>query len=251
MAEEHKHEESIMEKIAEKIHGHDDSSSSDSDDEKKESSIKTKIYRLFGREKPVHKVFGGGKPADIFLWRNKKVSGGVLGAATLSWILFELLQYNLLTLFGHISILALAVLFLWSSATTFIHKKPPHIPEVHIPEEVVLQLASGLRIEINRGFTLLRNIALGRDLKKFLMVVAGLWVLSKVGSSCNFLTLIYIATVLLFTVPVLYEKYDDKVDAFGEKAMKEIKKQYAVLDEKVLSKVMSKIPRGAFIKKKD
>ncbi|KAJ4877155.1 Reticulon-like protein B3 [Raphanus sativus] len=251
MAQEHKHEESIMEKIAEKIHGHDDSSSSDSDDEKKESSIKTKIYRLFGREKPVHKVFGGGKPADIFLWRNKKVSGGVLGAATLSWILFEYLQYNLLTLFGHISILALAVLFLWSSATTFIHKTPPHIPEVHIPQEVVLQLASGLRIEINRGFSLLRNIALGRDLKKFLMVVAGLWVLSKVGSSCNFLTLIYIATVLLFTVPVLYEKYDDKVDAFGEKAMKEIKKQYAVLDEKVLSKVMSKIPRGAFIKKKD
>ncbi|CAF2039547.1 hypothetical protein BRARA_I01354 [Brassica rapa] len=249
MAEEHKHEESIMEKIAEKIHGHDGSSSSDSDDEKKASSIKTKIFRLFGREKPVHKVFGGGKPADIFLWRNKKVSGGVLGAATLSWILFELLQYNLLTLFGHVSILALAVLFLWSSATTFIHKKPPHIPEVHIPEEVVLQLASGLRIEINRGFTILRNIALGRDLKKFLMVVAGLWVLSKVGSSCNFLTLIYIATVLLFTIPVLYEKYEDKVDHFGEKAMKEIKKQYAVLDEKVLSKVMSKIPRGAFNKK--
>ncbi|KAF8077415.1 hypothetical protein N665_1038s0009 [Sinapis alba] len=252
MAEEHKHEESIMEKIAEKIHGHD-ASSSDSDDDKKTSSpssIKTKIYRLFGREKPVHKVFGGGKPADIFLWRNKKVSGGVLGAATLSWILFELLQYNLLTLFGHISILALAVLFLWSSATTFIHKKPPHIPEVHIPEDVVLQLASGLRIEINRGFTLLRDIALGRDLKKFILVIAGLWVLSKVGSSCNFLTLVYIATVLLFTVPVIYEKYEDKVDAFGEKAMKEIKKQYAVLDEKVLSKLLSKIPKGAF-KKKD
>ena len=50
------------------------------------------------------------------------------------------------------------------------YRTPPHIPEVHIPEDVVLQLASGLRIEINRGFTLLRNIALGRDLKKFLMV---------------------------------------------------------------------------------
>ena len=67
MAEEHKHEESIMEKIAEKIHGHDNSSSSDSDDEKKASSIKTKIYRLFGREKPVHKVFGGGKRTDLYL----------------------------------------------------------------------------------------------------------------------------------------------------------------------------------------
>lgn len=67
MAEENKHEESIMEKIAEKIHGHDNSSSSDSDDEKKASSIKTKIFRLFGREKPVHKVFGGGKRTDLYL----------------------------------------------------------------------------------------------------------------------------------------------------------------------------------------
>ena len=57
--------ESMMEKIVEKIHRHDSSSSSsDSEDEKKSSassSLKSKIYRLFGREKPVHKVLGGGK----------------------------------------------------------------------------------------------------------------------------------------------------------------------------------------------
>ena len=41
-------------------------------------------------------------------------------------------------------------------------------------------------------------------------------------------------------MPVIYEKYDDKVDAFAEKAWIEIKKQYAVFDVKVLSK----IPRG-------
>ncbi|WP_330848833.1 histidine kinase dimerization/phospho-acceptor domain-containing protein [Mangrovicoccus ximenensis] len=47
------------------------------------------------------------------------------------------------------------------------------------------------------------------------------------------------------------ELQEDKVDAYGEKAMREIKKQYAVLDEKVLRKVISKIPRGALNKKKD
>uniref|UniRef100_A0A1J3CFA8 Reticulon-like protein n=1 Tax=Noccaea caerulescens TaxID=107243 RepID=A0A1J3CFA8_NOCCA len=253
MVEDHKHGESILEKIVEKIHGHDDSSSShDSDDDKKSSSsFKSKIYRLFGREKPVHKVLGGGKPADIFLWRNKKVSGGVFGAATASWIVFELMEYHFLTFLCHFLILALASLFLWSNACTFIHKASPHIPEVHIPEDPVLQLASGLRIEANRAFTVLRSVALGRDLKKFVLVVAGLWVLSVIGSCCNFMTLFYIATVLLFTIPVLYEKYEDKVDAFGEKVMKEMKKQYAVLDEKVLSKVLSKIPRGGLNKKKD
>jgi hypothetical protein len=75
MAEEHKHDEPkaehlVEEKVTEKIHGHGDassssSSSSDSEDEKKSraspSSMESKVYRLFGREKPVHKVLGGGK----------------------------------------------------------------------------------------------------------------------------------------------------------------------------------------------
>lgn len=107
-------------------------------------------------------------------------------------------------------------------------------------------------------------------------MIAGLWILSIVGSWCNFLTLFYIckfrssldvsfifsffvtashfvdppsnlaAFVLLHTVPVLYEKYEDKVDPLAEKAMHEIKKQYAVFDEKVLSK----IPRGPLKDKK-
>ncbi|KAJ8436600.1 hypothetical protein Cgig2_031541 [Carnegiea gigantea] len=217
--------EAMVEKIVEKIHPHD-SSSSDSDDDKSStiSSLKSKVFRLFGREKPVHKVFGGGKPADILLWRDKKISAAILGSVTAVWALFEVFEYNLLTLICHVLILTIAVLFLWTNASTFINKDPPAIPKVHIPEAPVLDIASALRFEINRGFASLREIALGRDLKKFLAV--------------RFL--------LLHTLPVLYEKYEDQADAFAEKAMIEIKKQYAVLDEKVLSK----IPRGPLKDKK-
>ncbi|KAM6564708.1 hypothetical protein CsatB_024706 [Cannabis sativa] len=62
--------ESLIEKITEKIHGHGDSSSSSSDSASEQvkpespSSVKTKIFRLFGRERPVHQVFGGGKQED-------------------------------------------------------------------------------------------------------------------------------------------------------------------------------------------
>lgn len=52
--------------------------------------------------------------------------------------------------------------------------------------------------------------------------------------------------VLLFTLPVFYEKYDDQVDAVAEKTLIEIKKQYAVFD----AKVMSKIPWGQLKDKK-
>ncbi|RLM93590.1 uncharacterized protein C2845_PM08G24850 [Panicum miliaceum] len=254
---EHKEEpllESVMDKISDKFHGGDSSSSSDSDDEKKKGSssasaaeaMKAKIYRLFGRERPVHSVLGGGKPADLVLWRNKKISGGVLAGATAIWLLFEVMEYHLLTLVCHCLILSLAVLFLWSNASTFINKSPPNIPEVKIPEDAAVNVALTLRYEINRGFATLREIGHGRDLKKFLIVIAGLWLLSVLGSCCNFLTLSYIVFMVLYTVPVLYEKYEDKVDAFGEKAMIELKKYYAIFDEKCLSK----IPKGPLKDKK-
>ncbi|KAJ7962475.1 Reticulon-like protein [Quillaja saponaria] len=180
------------------------------------------------------------------MWRNKKISASVLGGATAAWVLFELLEYHLLTLVCHISILALSILFLWSNAHTFIHKTPPRIPEVHLPEDPFLQVASALRTEINRGFAILRDIASGRDLKKFLIVIGGLWVLSIAGSWCNFLTLFYISFVLLHTVPLLYVTYGDKVDPYAEKATVEIQKQYAVFEAKVLSK----IPKGPLKGKK-
>ncbi|MBA0857713.1 hypothetical protein Goshw_016030 [Gossypium schwendimanii] len=236
---EEKHEESLMVKLAEKIHGHDSSSDSDID-KPSESSIKAKVFRLFGRERSVHHVFGGGKSADTFLWRNKKISAGVLGVATVIWVLFELLEYHLLTLVCHVLIFALVILFLWSNAYAFINKSPLCIPEVHIPKNPVIEFAEALRFETNLAFTVFRDIASGRDLKKFLYVIAGLWILSIVGSWCNFATLFYIVFVLLHTVPVVYEKYEDKVDPFAEKAMHEIKKQYVVFNANVLSK----IPRG-------
>ncbi|KAL3837724.1 hypothetical protein ACJIZ3_022315 [Penstemon smallii] len=249
--EHEKHEsvpESLIDKITEKFHDGDSSSDSDDDKDLKSAaaSVKSKIYRLFGREKPVHKVLGAGKPADIFLWRDKKVSAGVVGVATAIWVLFELLEYHLLTLVCHILILGLAIFFLWSNASTFINKSPPKFPEVILPEDIVLGVASALRIEFNRAFAILREVASGRDLKKFLAVIAGLWVLSILGSCFNFLTLFYTLFILLHTVPVLYEKYEDQVDAFAEKAEAEIKKQYAVFNVKVLSK----IPKGPLKDKK-
>nr|CAD1843346.1 unnamed protein product [Ananas comosus var. bracteatus] len=178
--------------------------------------------------------------ADVLLWRDRKISVGVLGVATIIWVLFEVLEFHLLTLVAHGLIFSFAILFLWSNASTFINKTPPRFPEVSIPEDAVVNVARSLRYDINRALAVLREIATGRDLKKFLIVIAGLWVLSVIGSQCNFLTLFYIVFVILHTVPVLYEKYQDKVDLYAEKAMAEIKKHYAVFDAKVLSK----IPRG-------
>ncbi|GKC11227.1 reticulon-like protein B1, partial [Tanacetum coccineum] len=67
-------------------------------------------------------------------------------------------------------------------------------------------------------------------------VIAGLWCVSIISNFYSFFTLvcIYAMVVLLFSVPVAYDKYEDKIDPLAEKAWIEIKKQYTVLDAKVL-----------------
>ncbi|XP_042023930.1 reticulon-like protein B2 isoform X2 [Salvia splendens] len=173
------------------IETRDLSSSSDSEEEKP-SSIKGKtVYRLFGRERPLHMVLGGGKPC----------------------------------------------LFLWSNAGSFLSRSLPEIPEYRIPEALVVKIAFNLRIGINQAFAVLRDVASGRDMKKFIAVIVGLWMMSVAGRYCEFLTVLYAVMVVAFSVPRFYEKYEDQVDAYGEKADAEFWKQYAVLEAKVLSKI--------------
>jgi hypothetical protein len=197
-------------------------------------------FRFLGEDKSVHKALGGGKTADVLLWKDKKMSAAVIGGATVIWLLFEVVEYNFLPLVSHVLIGTLAVVFLWSKATAFINKSPPDIPQVQISEELAANIVKVLRTDINQALGLLREIALGHDLMKFLAVIVALWILSEIGSLCDFLTLIYAAALMLHTVPILYHKYQDKVDHFAGKAHVELRKQYAVLDAKVLSK----IPRG-------
>ena len=66
MADHARQPESLVDKIVEKIPDHHDSLSSSSESKSDDKFnpygfAKAKVYRLFGREKLVHKVLGGGK----------------------------------------------------------------------------------------------------------------------------------------------------------------------------------------------
>ncbi|OUZ99648.1 Reticulon [Macleaya cordata] len=174
------------------------------------------------------------------------MSGSIVAGVTVIWLLFEWIGYHLLTFVCHALILTLAILFLWSNFASFVNKSPPKFPEILLPEELFVRVALSLRYELNQAFITFREVASGKDLKNFLMVIAVLWVLSIVGGWFTFLTLFYLAFLMLYTLPVLYEKHEDQVDTFAEKALIEINKQYAVFDEKVLQK----LPKYAMNKNK-
>ncbi|KAK8961707.1 Reticulon-like protein B5 [Platanthera guangdongensis] len=228
----------LSENVHEEIHEYKRSSSSSSDSDKDDPSLcKARKKHLFGRKEPLHALLGGGKSADIILWRNKHLSSAILAGVTLIWLLFEWVGYHLLTFICHSLILFLAALFLWSNAASFLNRNPPEFPEIILSEELFLTIAHAVKYQINEAFASFHFFASGKDLKTFVMVIGSLWILSIISSWFSFLTLFYIVFVATNVAPALYEKYEDDVDSAAEKAMFLIKSQYSALSKYILQKI--------------
>ncbi|KHN38355.1 Reticulon-like protein B8 [Glycine soja] len=239
-------------------------------EEDKSSSVSYQFNRLFGRQKPVHHILGGGKSADVLLWRNKKISASVLSAATAIWVLFEWLNYNFITILFFVVALGMLGQFLWTNVSGLFSRKPSKVPRFVLPDDIFVNIATVVGAEVNRGLRFLQDVSCGGSLKQFLIelaprkgvgrlvgggvgeadiqqeVVVSLWAGAVIGSWCNFLTVMYIGFVAAHTLPVLYERYEDQVDNFVYKVFDQMQNHYQKLDTGLLSK----IPKGKLKGKK-
>ncbi|KAK4483039.1 hypothetical protein RD792_010215 [Penstemon davidsonii] len=120
---------------------------------------------------------------------------------------------------------------------SWIYRSPYNFPEIVLPEDLCMNVALLLRDRFNKVFGVFKGVASGKDVKKFLYAILGLWIISIVGSWLEFLTIVYILFVMLLTMPLLYEKHEDQVDAYALKAKAKLKRQYSTLDEMVIKKL--------------
>ncbi|KAF8378668.1 hypothetical protein HHK36_030017 [Tetracentron sinense] len=215
--------------------------SSDSDDNHQATPVK-----LFGRQRPLHEVLGGGRVADLLLWKNKNLSAAILIGFSVVWFLFEVVEYNFLTLLCHISIITMLVIFVWTNCAAFFDWSPPKIPEIILSESAFKEVASAFHLRLNQFLLILYDTASGKDLTHFLLAIVSLWILSVIGTYFNSLNLLYLGFVSIKTLPVLYERYEEEVDYLASKGNRRVKKLYRKFD----SKVLNKIPRGPVKDKK-
>ncbi|XP_071723570.1 reticulon-like protein B8 [Rutidosis leptorrhynchoides] len=206
-----------------------------------DDSASTRFNRLFGQKRPVHNLLGGGKSADVLLWRNKKISASVLTGATVVWILFEWLNYHLLTLVFFGLVLGLLAEFVWVNASGFINRSERKVPRLVIPDEIFVQSAEYAGALLNQALGFLQDVACGGNLKQFLLVVASLFAAAVIGSWCNFLTLVYLGFVAAHTLPVFYEKYEDQVDGFLDNFIGQMQHQSRRVN---MSGFLNRIPKG-------
>ncbi|XP_044466964.1 reticulon-like protein B9 [Mangifera indica] len=218
------------------------SSSSDSEnDAAPPSRTGQHAVRLFGRQRPVHAVLGGGKVADILLWKNKTVSASLLIGMTVIWFLFEVVEYNFVTLLCHISITTMLASFIWCRAAEFFNWKKPNIPEMILSESAFREVASSFRARYNYLAIRLVDIAHGKDPALFILAISVLYILSVIGTCFSFLNLLYLGIICLETLPFLYDRYEDDVDYFlANKGTRKLKKLFRRFN----SLVLKKIPRG-------
>lgn len=214
--------------------------SSDSEDEAAPSS------KLFSHERSVHTLLGGGQVADVLLWRDKKISSAIMAVVTIIWFLFEVVEYNFITLICHIFITTMLIIFIWSTAADLFNWAPPQIPKIVLQDSIFRDVASTFHVKFNTMISQLIYIACGNDLKLFVMAVIFLWLVSLIGNYISSLSLLFLGILSLETLPFLYERYGREVDYFVGKVYRKMRKIYKKFD----SSVLDKIPRGPINGKK-
>ncbi|KAF3634029.1 Reticulon-like protein B16 [Capsicum annuum] len=196
-------------------------------------------YKLFGRQTSFHQMMGGGKAADIILWRRRRVSFGIIVAATVAWIIFEYSELPFLSVSSDVLLILIVLLFLRANYAAFREKQLPVLPELVLSEEMVNNAAASFRVKINYMLLMAHDITLGKDFKLFFKVVIILWLLSVIGSVISFFTLAYIGTIIFITVPALYNKFEDHLDRCAGKIHRQFSRHYKIVDESI-----SRLPRS-------
>ncbi|KAH9603092.1 hypothetical protein KSS87_010367 [Heliosperma pusillum] len=194
----------------------------------------------------VHQFLGAGSVADVLLWRKWSGSLLLLVSTTSLWFLFERAGYNPLSFVSSVLLLLVIILFFWAKSASLLNRPLPPIPDLEVSEKSIEQATAVIRIWINRALSIAHEIAVCGNLRVLIQVAALLWLVSCLGSLCSFVTFVYMGFLLALSVPVLYEKYQNRIDDKLCVACRVIEGGYRKFDKVVLSK----IPVSLYKKKK-
>ncbi|XP_066451802.1 reticulon-4 isoform X4 [Eleutherodactylus coqui] len=159
---------------------------------------------------------------DLLYWRDIKKSGVVFGIS-----LFLLLS---LTVFSIVSVVAYIALGLLSISISFriykgvlqaIQKSDEGHPfkayldsNVTVSEDLVQKYCNVALSHVNCTIKEMRRLFLVEDLVDSLKFAVLMWVFTYIGALFNGLTLLILALISLFSIPVIYERHQTQIDRY-------------------------------------
>lgn len=186
---------------------------------------------------------------SILYWEDPVQSGAVFGTVFVT--LVSVCYYSLITVVSYTCLTLLMLVLavkLYSYGMVMLKKAEPGSDPlakvaampVTVPAETITNMSPCVAKTLNNLTTELRRLFLVENMVDTIKFGLSLWLLTYLGSWFNFLTLIILTWLGLFTLPKLYINNQTQVDEVLEKVMAQV--------EEVKGKVVALIPNKAAVK---
>uniref|UniRef100_A0A8C9S951 Reticulon n=1 Tax=Scleropages formosus TaxID=113540 RepID=A0A8C9S951_SCLFO len=159
---------------------------------------------------------------DLVYWRDPKKSGVVFGVSLL--LLLSLAAFSVISVVSYLLLALLCVTIsfrIYKSIIQAVQKSSEGHPfrsfmdkDVSVPPETFRKHVDVCLSYINRALKLMSRLFLVEDLVDSLKLAVAMWLLTYVGAVFNGITVLILADILIFTLPLVYEKNKTQIDNY-------------------------------------
>ncbi|XP_035178197.1 reticulon-4 isoform X3 [Oxyura jamaicensis] len=178
---------------------------------------------------------------DLLYWRDIKKTGVVFGASL--FLLLSLTVFSIVSVTAYIALALLSVTIsfrIYKGVIQAIQKSDEGHPfraylesDVAVSEELIQKYSNVVLGHVNGTVKELRRLFLVDDLVDSLKFAVLMWVFTYVGALFNGLTLLILALISLFSVPVIYERHQAQIDHYLGLVNKNVKDAMAKIQAKI------------------
>ncbi|XP_030124570.1 reticulon-4 isoform X2 [Taeniopygia guttata] len=178
---------------------------------------------------------------DLLFWRDIKKTGVVFGASL--FLLLSLTVFSIVSVTAYIALALLSVTIsfrIYKGVIQAIQKSDEGHPfrayldsDVAVSEELIQKYSNVVLGHVNGTVRELRRLFLVDDLVDSLKFAVLMWFFTYVGALFNGLTLLILALISLFSVPVIYERHQAQIDHYLGLVNKNVKDAMAKIQAKI------------------
>ncbi|XP_036182755.1 reticulon-3 isoform X2 [Myotis myotis] len=159
---------------------------------------------------------------DLIFWRDVKKTGFVFGTTLI--VLLSLAAFSVISVVSYLILALLSVTIsfrVYRSVIQAVQKSEEGHPfksyldvDITLSSEAFHNYVNAAMAHVNRALKLVIRLFLVEDLVDSLKLAVFMWLMTYVGAVFNGITLLILAELLIFSVPIVYEKYKTQIDHY-------------------------------------
>ncbi|XP_008832410.1 reticulon-3 isoform X2 [Nannospalax galili] len=179
---------------------------------------------------------------DLIFWRDVKKTGVVFGTTLI--MLLSLAAFSVISVVSYLILALLSVTIsfrVYKSVIQAVQKSEEGHPfkayldvDITLSSEAFHNYMNAAMVHVNRALKLIIRLFLVEDLVDSLKLAVFMWLMTYVGAVFNGITLLILAELLIFSVPIVYEKYKTQIDHYVGIARDQTKS--------IVEKIQAKLP---------